>query len=357
QHGMGKNMHGRGAEDLVLRVPVGTVVRDAESGAVLGDLVEHGQRLVVARGGRGGRGNARFVTLQNKAPSFAEKGEPGEERWLELELKLLADVGLVGFPNVGKSTIISRVSAARPKIANYHFTTVVPNLGVVRVDEGDSFVIADIPGLIEGAHSGAGLGHQFLRHVERTRVLVHVLDIAGTEGRDPLEDFAVINRELALYDQRLALRPMLVAANKTDLPGAEENLSRLKAALGDQYEIFPLSAISGEGLLPLIHRLAEMLRELPAIPPEQPAAQPEGQYVAGALEPRFTLRKQDGVFWIGGREIERHVAMTQLENEAALERLYSIMKLMGIDQALQEAGIKDGDTVVIGNYSFEYVAD
>ncbi|MEW5899603.1 MAG: GTPase ObgE, partial [Bacillota bacterium] len=242
QHGKGKNMHGRSGEDLVVRVPAGTVVRDAQSGMVLADLVRDGQEVVVARGGRGGRGNARFAGPKNKTPVFAEKGEPGEERWLELELKLLADVGLVGFPNAGKSTLISRVSRARPKIADYPFTTLVPNLGVVTLGEGVSFVIADIPGLIAGAHQGAGLGHRFLRHTERTRLLVHVIDVAGVEGRDPLEDFYVLNRELFLYNPLLAQKVQLIAANKIDLPGAGENLQRLQKTLGAQYEIFPLSA-------------------------------------------------------------------------------------------------------------------
>ncbi|MEW5762825.1 MAG: GTPase ObgE [Bacillota bacterium] len=262
-HGLGKNMHGRDGEDLVVRVPVGTVVRDAATGALLADLVTDGQEVVVARGGRGGRGNARFATSTRRAPAFAEKGKPGEERWVLLELKLLADAGLVGFPNAGKSTLIARVSAARPKIADYPFTTLEPHLGVVRVGEGESFVLADIPGLIEGAHRGSGLGHRFLRHIERTRLLVHVLDTAGSGGRDPVQDFAVINRELAAYDPELAARPQIVAANKMDLPGAAANLERLREVLGERYEIYPISALTGEGLPRLVHRIAALLRELP----------------------------------------------------------------------------------------------
>ncbi|MGB9826138.1 MAG: GTPase ObgE, partial [Desulfofundulus sp.] len=351
QHGMGKNMHGRQGDDLVLRVPPGTLVRDAATGEVIADLVHPGQEVVVARGGRGGRGNARFVSAVNRAPRMAEKGEPGEERWLELELKLLADVGLVGFPNAGKSTLIARVSAARPKIADYPFTTLVPNLGVVRVGEGRSFVMADIPGLIEGAHAGAGLGHRFLRHTERTRLLVHVLDMAGSEGRDPLKDFEIINRELALYDPALAARPMVVAANKMDLPGSGENLERLREFLGDRYEIFPVSALNGEGIAPLIYRLADLLDRLPV---PEPVFE-ENVRVTRVEEPRFTVSRQNGVFVVEGREVERHVAMTDLENEEAVERLQRIISRMGVEDALKEAGIREGDTVRIGKFEFTFM--
>jgi len=352
QHGMGKNMHGKDGEDLIVRVPPGTVVKDAETGALIADLIREGQRVVVARGGRGGRGNARFATALNKAPRMAEKGEPGEERWLELELKLLADVGLVGFPNAGKSTLISRVSAARPKIADYPFTTLTPNLGVVRLDDGASFVMADIPGLIAGAHAGAGLGHQFLRHTGRTRLLLHVIDAAGAEGRDPVEDFQVINRELALYDPELAARPQVVAANKMDLPGARENLDRLRRALEGRYEIFPISALSGEGLKELVYHLARRLAELP---PPEPVVETEERLTVVDKEPRFTISRQDGVFVVKGREIERHVAMTDLDNEEAVDRLQRIMSLIGLEEALRQAGIREGDTVRINDFEFEYM--
>jgi len=351
EHGATKNMHGRSAEDLRVRVPMGTVVRDAETGELIADLVEPGQEAVVAKGGRGGRGNSRFATHQNKAPSFAEKGEPGQERWLVLELKLIADVGLIGFPNVGKSTIISRVSAAKPKIADYHFTTLVPNLGVVRVGNGESFVMADIPGLIEGAHTGAGLGHEFLRHTERTKLLIHVLDIAGTEGRDPLEDFRIINKELEMYSPRLARRKQVIAANKMDLPGAEENLNRLKQALGDEYEIFPVSAATKEGLEPLVYRVAELL---PTIE-EEPVAEEEMKVTRAADKPRFTITEEDGAFVISGEEIERHYAMTDFNNEESVKRFQSIIKLMGIEDALREQGAKDGDTVRIKELEFDFV--
>ncbi len=351
QHGMGKNKHGKSGEDLVIRVPAGTVVRDAGTGETLADLVDHGQEVVVARGGRGGWGNARFAGPVNRAPNFAEKGEPGEERWLELELKLLADVGLVGFPNAGKSTLISRVSGARPKIADYPFTTLVPNLGVVDLGEGRNFVLADIPGLIEGAHRGAGLGHQFLRHVERTRLLVHVIDAAGTEGRDPIEDFHVLNRELSLYNPALAQRTQIIAANKMDLPGAEQNLQRLQEALGNQYEIFPVSALTGQGVKPLLYRVAALLSRLPKPQPGQEAAH---RVTRVEKEPPFSITRQDGLFIVRGQAVERLVAMTDLDNPVALARLQKIFERMGLEKALQRAGACDGSSVQIGKYHFFY---
>ncbi|MCL6594528.1 MAG: GTPase ObgE, partial [Alicyclobacillus sp.] len=251
QNGKNKNRHGKHAPDLWVKVPPGTVVKDADTGEFLGDLIHPGQRLVVARGGRGGHGNAHFASVVNKAPDMAEKGEPGEERNLLLELKVLADAGLIGFPSVGKSTLLARVSAARPKIGAYPFTTLTPELGVVRLEDGRSFVLADLPGLIEGAHAGHGLGHAFLRHIERTRVLVHVLDMAAVEGRDPLADYDVIRRELALYDERLLQRPQLVVANKMDLPGADAQLARWRAA-HPEIPVYPVSGVTGEGVQALL---------------------------------------------------------------------------------------------------------
>ncbi|HBV97014.1 MAG: GTPase ObgE [Peptococcaceae bacterium BICA1-7] len=351
QHGMGKNMHGRTGEDLVLRVPVGTVVREAETGRFIGDLTANGQELVVARGGRGGRGNARFATMINKAPKMCENGEPGEELWLSLELKLLADVGLVGLPNAGKSSLITSISAARPKIADYPFTTIVPNLGMVRVDEGVSFVVADIPGLIEGAHTGTGLGHEFLRHVERTRVLVHVVDISGGSG-NPAQDFEVINRELSLYNPRLAEKPMIVAANKIDMPDSQENLDLFAGQLGNKYEIYPISALTGEGVGSLVNGISRLLASIPA--EDGTILEQEEEVAVHEVMPRFTVEKKDGVFTVSGREIERHLAMTNLDNEEALARLQRIMSIMGIDRALSRAGAQNGDTVVIKNFEFEY---
>jgi len=352
EHGQGKNMHGRSGEDLILRVPVGTVVKDEETGEILGDLTEHGQELIVAKGGRGGRGNARFVSSTNKAPMIAENGEPGEERWLILELKLLADVGLVGFPNVGKSTLISRVSAAKPKIADYHFTTLVPNLGVVDVD-GESFVVADIPGLIEGAHTGAGLGHDFLRHTERTRLLVHVLDISGSEGRDPLRDFQIVQDELRLYNPQLAERPMVIAANKMDLPGAKENLERLQKEYGDCYQIFPISAATGEGIKPLIYHIAKILPELEV--PQLVLPEKEHRVTKAEEQERFRIRQEDGMFVVEGKEVLRHLRMTKLDSEEGLRRFQHILKAMGVEDALREKGIKEGDRVLIGDLEFEWV--
>lgn len=349
RHGEGKNKYGASGEDLVVRVPAGTLIKDADTGELIADLVRDGQEAVVARGGRGGRGNAHFATPNNKAPKMAENGEPGEERWLNLELKLLADVGLVGFPNAGKSTLISKVSAAKPKIANYPFTTITPNLGVVRVEEGRSFVMADIPGLIEGAHAGSGLGHDFLRHVERTRLLIHVLDTAGCEGRDPVVDFLVTKRELSLYNPVLGEMPQVIAANKMDLDGSGNNLERLREAYGGDYEIFPVSAATGEGLDRLIYRVAELVEKIPLKMPE--AAQHTVVHKPG---PRFSVYHEEGVYYVKGKEIERHVAMTNMDNEEALERLQWIIKRMGIEDELKSAGIKEGDTVIIGKFEFEY---
>lgn len=351
EHGQGKDRHGKNAEKLILRIPVGTVIKDAESGEILGDLTKHGQRLTVAYGGRGGKGNARFVSNINKAPAVAEKGEPGEERWIILELKLLADVGLVGFPNVGKSTLISRVSAARPKIADYHFTTLVPNLGVVDVDDF-SFIMADIPGIIEGAHAGAGLGHEFLRHIERTKLLLHILDISGAEGRDPLEDFRIINRELKLYSPALALRPMIVVPNKIDALNSGEELNRLFRELKDDYEIFPISAVTGEGIEKLLKRIAELL---PGLAPLEFSASPdEHRIVEARKDERFRLERQDGIFIVTGKEVEKHASMAYLDTDDGIRRFQNILKAMGVEDALKNEGIKEGDKVMIGKLELEW---
>ena len=355
EHGQGKNMHGAKGEDLVLRVPVGTMVRESETGRHLVDLSAPGQEAVVAKGGRGGRGNARFVTSARRVPEFAEKGEPGEEYWLEFELKLLADVGLIGFPNTGKSTLISKISAARPKIGNYPFTTTVPNLGLVRMEEGNSFVVADIPGLIEGAHTGAGLGHRFLRHTERTRVLVHVLDISGSEGRDPLEDVEIINRELVLFNPQLAERPQLLAANKIDLPESEDNLQRLRERYGDKYEIFDISALTGVGIKPLLHRLEEYLAVLEPVvlEPVEPVEEVRVTRVTSEDDVRVA-RDSDGVARIHGASLERLCAMTDFNNDAGVERFQHLMKRMGVDDALRRFGVIPGDLVRIHQQEFEW---
>ena len=336
QHGQGSSMHGRSADDKLLRVPVGTVVRDAETQQILADLTSAGQRVVVAKGGRGGRGNTHFVSSTHRSPTLAENGDAGEERWITLELKLLADVGLVGFPNVGKSTIISHVSAAKPKIADYHFTTIVPNLGMVKVDEGRSFVMADIPGLIEGAADGAGLGHRFLRHTERTKVLVHVLDISGSEGRDPLEDFAIVNQELEKYNASLMKRPMLIAANKIDIMGEVDYLDLLREKLPD-YEVFPISAATGEGLKPLVYRLAELVEQVELEPEETTTVEEVKVTKAVEDEVKFIIEQDEaGVFVVSGPEIERHWRRTNFVNEDAVSRFLQIVESMGVVKALRE---------------------
>lgn len=351
EHGQGSNKFGRSAEDLVIKVPTGTVVRDAETGEVLADLVEDGYRYVVAKGGRGGRGNARFASAVHRAPDFAEKGEPGEERWIILELKLLADVGLIGFPNAGKSTLLSRMTAARPKIADYPFTTLSPNLGVVEtgLGKGNSFVLADIPGLIEGAHEGQGLGHEFLRHVERTRLLVHVLDLSGME-RDPVEAFHAINDELVKYSEKLLKKPQIIAANKMDLPKARENLDKIKQSLNNEgNDIIPVSGATGEGIKQLIKRIGEMLSKIP----KTETVEQVKQYNVVEKEP-FKIDKDGDIYRISGKAVERLVAMTNLDNESAVKRLQLTFKRMGIDDALKEHGINPGDTVIIGDYEFYY---
>lgn len=353
EHGQGKGMHGRGAENLILRVPLGTVVRNAETDEVIADFVSQGQKVIVAPGGRGGRGNTRFVSPNNRVPDFAEKGEPGREMWLQLELKLLADVGLVGFPNAGKSTIISRVSAAKPKIADYPFTTLTPNLGMVRIDEGNSFVLADIPGLIEGAHTGAGLGHHFLRHLERTKVLIHVVDLSEQPDRTPWGDFDIINGELKAYKALFAHRPQIVAANKIDLPGTKERFQELKKRIGKQYEVFPISAATGTGLEPLMHRAYQLVGEVENQLPEP--EEKEIRHVQVVPQERFQISRNDaGFFVVSGEEVEKHVAMTDFNNEAAVKRLQRIFKKMGLDQALREKGAKAGDVIQIKTLEFDF---
>ncbi len=353
ENGRSKNQFGADGQDLIVRVPVGTVVKDAETKEILVDLHMPHQEFIVAKGGKGGRGNSRFATSVNRAPRIAEKGDPGEERWLELELRLLADVGLLGFPNVGKSTIISHVSAARPKIADYHFTTIDPNLGVVRLEEGKSFVLVDIPGLVEGASEGVGLGHRFLRHVERTRLLLHVLDIAGSEGRDPLEDFRIVNEELKKYNPLLSKRPQIIVANKMDLTGAEENLIRLRAALGNELEIYPVSAVTGQGLDKIMYRCWEVLQGLP----ETPLIIPEESLRVVKVEQKepFKVEYADGVWVVSGAEIERLLTKMNLSTDEAMSRFLNIIRKMGIEQELKRQGAKDGDTIQIGYMQFDYM--
>ncbi len=358
ENGRSKSQHGANAEDLVVKVPPGTVVRDADTGELIADLTESGQKAVVARGGRGGRGNIRFATPVNPAPQIAENGEPGEERWIELELKLLADVGLVGYPSVGKSTLLSVVSAAKPKVAAYHFTTLVPNLGVVHVESGRSFVMADLPGLIEGAHQGVGLGHQFLRHVERTRVIVHVIDMAGSEGRDPYQDYLQINEELKQYRQELEKRPQIVAANKMDLPDAEENLALFKEQVGEEVPVYPISAATGEGVKELIYAVVQLLekveKEMPAYGKSMELpAQRKVYRNKEEDEPAFTIRKENEVYVVEGERIQALVQRTNFSYHDSIMRFAKIIRNMGVEEALRKRGAKDGDTVRIGDMEFE----
>jgi len=363
EKGKPKGMHGANAEPLIVRVPPGTVVIDDDTGEIIADLTRHGQEVVVARGGRGGRGNIRFATPRNPAPYIAEKGEEGQERWVVLELKVMADVGLVGYPSVGKSTLLSVVSAAKPKIGAYHFTTLTPNLGVVSVEEGRSFVLADLPGLIEGAAEGVGLGHEFLRHVERTRVIIHVVDISASEGRDPFEDWKTINAELAKYNEKLAQRPQIVAANKMDVPGAEENLEifreRVRAGLGDDApEIVPISSLTKQGVRELMFKAAELLETVPETVSVE-ALKETADRVVYKFEQKeddaFSVRREDdGTFVVEGARIERHVKRMNLNSYDAVMRFARVMRNMGVDKALRDAGCRDGDTVRIGDFAFEF---
>ncbi|MFD1408080.1 GTPase ObgE [Kroppenstedtia eburnea] len=354
EHGRSKSQHGRGADSLVVKVPPGTVVVDADTGEVIADLTRQEQTAVIARGGRGGRGNIRFSSPKNPAPHVAENGEPGVERWVELELKLLADAGLVGYPSVGKSTLLSAVSAARPKVGAYHFTTIHPNLGVVETEDGRSFVMADLPGLIEGAHTGVGLGHQFLRHVERTRVLVHVVDMAGSEGRDPYEDWLQINEELRLYRKELADRPQIVAANKMDLPEAKENLERFKAAIDGKVSVFPVSSATREGLRELLYAVADRLDALPDEPLEEGEEEERKIYRSPAAEEPFRVRRENELFVVEGERVEKLVKMTNFQYDESIRRFAHTLKRMGVDDALRKKGAKEGDTIRIGEMEFDF---
>lgn len=359
EHGMSKSMHGRGAEDLVVKVPQGTIVKDIDTGEIIADLVAHGQRAVIAKAGRGGRGNKRFATPANPAPELSENGEPGQERNVQLELKVLADVGLVGFPSVGKSTLLSVVSAARPKIAAYHFTTIVPNLGMVDAGDGRSFVMADLPGLIEGASQGVGLGHQFLRHIERTRVIVHVIDMSGSEGRVPYEDYMAINNELEQYNLRLIERPQIIVANKMDMPDAEENLNEFKTKIAEDIPVFPISAVTKTGLRELLLAIADKLETTPEFPLNEILEQEDEDtvlYKYVAEEPDFEIsREPDGTFVLSGAKIERLFTMTNFERDASISRFARQLRAMGVDEALRKRGAKDGDIVRLLDYEFEFM--
>ncbi|HGO3331960.1 TPA: GTPase ObgE [Staphylococcus aureus] len=360
ENGQSSNMHGKNAEDLVLKVPPGTIIKNVETDEVLADLVEDGQRAVVAKGGRGGRGNSRFATPRNPAPDFSEKGEPGEELDASLELKLLADVGLVGFPSVGKSTLLSIVSKAKPKIGAYHFTTIKPNLGVVSAPDQRSFVMADLPGLIEGASDGVGLGHQFLRHVERTKVIVHMIDMSGSEGREPIEDYKVINQELAAYEQRLEDRPQIVVANKMDLPESQDNLILFKEEIGEDVPVIPVSTITRDNIDQLLYAIADKLEEYKdvdfTVEEEESVGINRVLYKHTPSQDKFTiLRDDDGAYVVSGNAIERMFKMTDFNSDPAVRRFARQMRSMGIDDALRERGCKNGDIVRILGGEFEFV--
>lgn len=358
EHGRGKNQFGKDGEDLIIRVPLGTVVTHSETGELIADLTKPGQKLIVAVGGRGGRGNTRFTSPTRQAPAFAEKGEKGAELWINLELKLIADVALVGYPNAGKSTLIAAVSAAKPKIADYPFTTLVPNLGVVSLGEGNSFVVADVPGLIEGAHRGVGLGHDFLRHIERTRVIVHVVDTAAVEGRSPVEDYLQINKELALYNPKLAQLPQVVAANKMDLPTAQEHLGQLRqAAAADGRMVFAISAAAGQGTQELMEHVGRLVAQIKAREPvEAPSDevivyQPKSQT---APVEEFTIRKENEDYVVEGEGLRRLMERLDLSNEDTVEYLQRLFDKIGLYRKLRAMQIPDGATVRVEGLEFQY---
>lgn len=354
ERGKHKGMFGANAENTYVRVPLGTVVYDDDTNLVIADITKRGQEATICLGGRGGRGNMAFANGYNKCPDFCEKGEPGQVRYIRVELKVLADCGLVGFPSVGKSTLISAVSAARPKIADYHFTTLVPNLGVVKTKDDRSFVMADLPGIIEGAHEGAGLGLQFLRHIERCRVIVHVIDMAGTEGRDPYEDYKIINQELVDYKMNLSKRPQIVVANKMDMPGALENLEEFKKKV--DAEIIPISALTKDNLDQLLYRVADLLavtEEFSLF--EEDEREVEVNYDFKPDEPMFTITKdKDGVFNVDGDRLYRIYAMTDFNIESSINRFARQLRSFGVDDELRKLGVQNGDTVRVFGFEFEF---
>ncbi|MFF2887133.1 GTPase ObgE [Paenibacillus sp. NPDC057967] len=362
ERGKVKGMHGASADDTIVRIPPGTVIVDDDTNEIIADLTRHGQQVVVAKGGRGGRGNIRFATATNPAPYISENGEEGQERWVVLELKVMADVGLVGFPSVGKSTLLSVVSGAKPKIGAYHFTTITPNLGVVDVGDSRSFVMADLPGLIEGAHEGVGLGHEFLRHVERTRVIIHVIDMAASEGRDPYEDWQKINAELSLYNEKLAERPQIIAANKMDMPEAAEQLELFKQQLEQSgservYEIMPISSLTKQGIQELLYKAADVLDTV-AVQTEIEEVKDIEERKVYSYEKKeditFTIHREDEVFVVESEGITRMMKRMNLNSYDAVMRFARIMRKLGVDDSLRKAGAKDGDMVRVADFAFEF---
>ena len=353
ENGSGSHCNGKYGEDLYIKVPIGTVIKDAETGKVIADLSEPNQKELILKGGRGGRGNSHFATATRQAPRFSEDGEKGEEKELILELKLLADVGLLGFPNVGKSTFLSIVTDAKPKIANYHFTTIEPNLGVVKTKDGDGFVIADIPGIIEGASEGVGLGIQFLRHVERTRLLLHFLDVSGQEGRNPVEDFYAINKELKKYSEKLSTRKQIIVANKIDVMQDGALLKEVeKLAKKEKLEIFKISAVTKEGVEELIDFVAKILKTLP----KEDLIDIEDKivYILEDKKDEWKIEKVDGVFKVTGKAIQRLMGRINIEDNESIYYLQKSLKNMGVDDKLKEMGVGEGDTVILDDWELEW---
>ncbi len=352
-NGSGSHCNGKYGEDLYIKVPIGTVVKDAETGKVVADLSEPNQTELILKGGRGGRGNSHFATATRQAPRFSEDGEKGEEKELILELKLLADVGLLGFPNVGKSTFLATVTDAKPKIANYHFTTIIPNLGVVKTKDGNGFVIADIPGIIEGASEGVGLGIQFLRHVERTRLLLHFLDVSGQEGRNPVEDFYAINKELKKYSEKLSTRKQIIVANKTDVIQDETLLKEVeKLAKKEGLELYKISAATKDGVQELIDHVAEVLKTLPK--EELVEIEDKVVYTLEDKKDEWEIKEEDGVFIVTGRAIQRLMGRVNIEDNESMYYLQKCLKNMGIDAKLKEMGVCQGDTVILDDWELEW---
>lgn len=351
ENGGAKEMYGKGGEDIIIDVPLGTMVYDNDTNELLADMVHQDQMVLIAKGGKGGRGNTHFATSAVRAPTYAEKGEPGESKEIRLELKVLADVGLIGFPSVGKSSLIRKVSGARPEVAAYHFTTLSPSLGVVNLDETRSFVMADIPGLIEGASQGVGLGHEFLRHVERSRVLIHVLDIAGSEGRDPLSDFEIINNELEIYSPALAQKKQIVAGNKIDLITNQTELEQIKQQIESKgYSFFPICTLTGEGIKPLLEKAWSILQETETTTFDNQ----EKAIVYELPQNEFKIEYDGHVYSVIGKRVEKLVAMTDFDNSVSLRRFNKAWKFMGLDKLLKKEGIKEGDTVNLYGIEFSF---
>lgn len=353
ENGSGNNCYGKKGEDLYIKVPLGTIIKDSETGKIVADLSTPGQKELILPGGRGGKGNSHFATATRQAPHFAQGGEKGIEKELILELKLLADVGLVGFPNVGKSTILSRVTSARPKIADYHFTTLEPNLGVVKTEYGDSFVIADIPGIIEGASQGVGLGLQFLRHIERTKLLLHVVDVSGVEGRNPIEDFKIINEELKKYSEKLSTRKQIIVANKIDSMQDSNLYKELEQmAKNLKLEIYKISAVTGEGLKELFNDVANELKKLPK--EEIIEAEERKVYTLEEEKQGFEIKKEKGEFYVFGPDIDKLMRKVNLSDNESMYYFQKMLANIGIDDALRSAGAKDGDTIHFNDWEFDW---